>query len=264
MLIVITGKGGVGKTMISTLLIKAIAELKVSGMIDGKILSVDADPASNFASALGITAKGSVGDIREDMRRMIDKGAFPQIDKEIYFDGKIFEITSECDIKVKSKNVHYDFIEMGRPEGFECYCALNDMLRKILKRMESAYEFIVVDCEAGLEHISRKTTTKADIMLVITDTSNAGFKTAMKISKLAESFGVKKEKMFLVINKFTDDKNDMIKEKVKNSEILPICIIPYDKEIIALDTERKPLIEISDNSKAYKAILELTHKILLP
>jgi len=258
MLIVITGKGGVGKTMVSTLLVKAIAELKKSKEIEGEILVVDADPASNFANALGIKANGSVGDIREDMRKMINKGTFPQIDKEMYFDGKIFEITAECSVH----DTKFDFIEMGRPEGYECYCALNDMLRKILKRIENMYKFIVVDCEAGLEHISRRTTTKADIMLIVTDTSNASFRTAGKIRDMAKRLGMKKEGIFLVLNKFDEKLVDgNLEEKIKISKIPEICRIPYDEKIAEFSLTGKPLIEISKDSKVYRSILELTHKI---
>ncbi len=268
MLIVITGKGGVGKTMVSALLVKAIAELKANKEIEGEILAVDADPASNFANALGIKAKRSVGDIREDMRKMLDKGTFPMTDKEMYFDGKVFEITAECNVC----GINFDFIEMGRPEGYECYCALNDMLKKILKRMENAYKFIVVDCEAGLEHISRRTTTKADIMLIVTDTSNAGFKTAVKINDLAQRLGVKKEKIFLVVNKFNENNENnenfnksakqQIEEKINTCGIPEICRIPYNEEIAKFNLEGKPLIEISHDSKAYNSIRPI-YKILL-
>ncbi|CEG13266.1 Cobyrinic acid ac-diamide synthase [groundwater metagenome] len=263
MLIILTGKGGVGKTMVSSLLVKAIAELKANKEIEGEILAVDADPASNFANALGIKATGSVGDIREDIRKMLDKCIFPLTDKEMYFDGKVFEITAECNVC----GINFEFIEMGRPEGYECYCALNDMLKKILKRMENAYKFIVVDCEAGLEHISRKTTTKADIMLIVTDTSNAGFKTAVKINDLAQRLGVKKEKIFLVVNKFNENFNEsakqQIEEKINTCGIPEICIIPYDEEIAKFNLEGKPLIEICHDSTVYNSI-RLICKILLP
>ncbi|NCN68944.1 MAG: ATP-binding protein, partial [Candidatus Altiarchaeum hamiconexum] len=213
---------------------------------------------SNFASALGIKAMGSVGDIREDMRKKMDNGTFPQMDKEMYFDGKVFEITAECCIR----NINFEFIEMGRPEGYECYCALNDMLKKILKKMENAYKFIVVDCEAGLEHISRRTTTKADIMFIVTDTSNAGFRTVGKIRDMAERFGVKKEGIFLVLNKFNENlDNENLKEKIKISKIPEICRIPYEEEIAEFNLTGKPLTEISEDSKAYIAILEITRKI---
>lgn len=260
MQIVVTGKGGVGKTMFSALLIKAIAKLEAEKEIEGEILAVDADPASNLANALGIKAEGSVGDIREDIRKKMDDGTFPNIDKEMYFDGKVFEITAEGSIY----GVYFDFIEMGRPEGYECYCALNDMLKKILKRIENAYKFIIVDCEAGLEHISRRTTTSTDVMLIVTDTSNAGFKTAVKINNLAQRFGVKKEKIFLVINKFNENKDvKQIEEKINTCGIPEIGRIPYDEDIAKFNIEGRPLIEIPDNSKTYKVVLEITRKILL-
>ncbi len=263
MLIVITGKGGVGKTMVSALLVKCIAELKANEKIEGEILAVDADPASNFANALGIKARSSVGDIREDLRKMLDKGTFPLTDKEMYFDGKVFEITAECNVC----GMNFDFIEMGRPEGYECYCALNDMLKKILKRMENAYKFIVVDCEAGLEHISRRTTTKADIMLIVTDTSYSGFKTAVKINDMAQQLGVKKEKIFLVVNKFNENFNEgakqQVEEKINTCGIPEICRIPYDEDVSKFNLEGKPLTEISNDSKAYNAIRPIC-KILLP
>jgi len=256
MQIVITGKGGVGKTMISALTVKAIFELKSK---NENILAVDADPASNFSSALGIIPKGSVGDIREEMRKMMDNNAFaPTIDKEMYFDGKIFEITTEY----HSPFISFDFIEMGRPEGYECYCALNDMLRKILRRVTDAYKYVIVDCEAGLEHISRQTTTKADIFIIVTDTSLGGFDTAVKISSIAQKFGIKKEKIFLVVNKFNENLKDEIESRIKNCGIPEICRIPYEKEIAKFNLEGRPLIEISNNSRTYNLIKSMWKNLI--
>ncbi|OQX21729.1 MAG: hypothetical protein BWK75_02545 [Candidatus Altiarchaeales archaeon A3] len=253
MIIVIAGKGGVGKTMVSSLLVRCIAELKK----DAKILAIDADPASNFADALGTKSSISIGEIIQNFNNIKDKVNFLD-----YLQNKISENTIHTE--------KFDFIEMGQGEGAGCYCSVNDVLRFVLEEKQKNYEFVIVDCAAGLEHLSRKTTTGADILLIVTDLCEAGFRSAETIKKIAVHAGVKEDTMFLVINKVKTDSekvkgdseeaktdNEILNERAENTEILEICRIPYDKNITAYNASGTPLIDIPADSKGYVKIKEL-------
>ncbi len=251
MIIVIAGKGGVGKTMVSSLLVRCIIELKK----DAKILAIDADPASNFADALGIKSLISIGEIIENF-------ANANQDKENnnkkfldYLQQKISENTAHTE--------KFDFIEMGQGEGAGCYCSVNDVLRFVLEEKQKDYEFVVVDCAAGLEHLSRKTTTGADVLLIVTDLCEAGFRSAETIKKIAVNAGVKEDAMFLVINKVrigsekVKTGSEILNERIANTKILEICRIPYDENVAEYNTCAIPLINLPVSSKVYLKINEL-------
>lgn len=263
MIIIVVGKGGVGKTMISALLIKSISELKRS-----KILAIDADPASNFADALGIKALMSIGDIIENFANVEKK---EKNNKGTNFLEYLRQKISENTFHEKN----FDFIEMGRGEGQGCYCSVNDVLRAVLEEKQKMYEFIVVDCAAGLEHLSRKTATGADVLLVVTDTSEAGFRSAETIKKIAVDANVKEENIFLVINKVTNkiinedaekkgekSVTEILNERIVNTKILEICMVPYDENVAEYNDAGLPLINIPVNSKAYVAVKEM-YKLLI-
>ena len=155
--IAIAGKGGTGKTTIAGLLIKL---LKEEGR--GPILAIDADPASNLNTVLGLPLERTVGDIREDTSDKARAGKLEAgIAKQDLLD---YEINSSI---VESDGV--DLLAMGRPEGPGCYCAANNMLRTIVDRISASYDIVVIDNEAGLEHLSRRTTRDVDVLLVVSD-----------------------------------------------------------------------------------------------
>ncbi len=240
MIIVIAGKGGVGKTMVSSLLVRCIAELKE----DAKILAIDADPASNFADALGTKPSMSIGELIENFANV------KKVNFLDYLQQKISENTTHTE--------KFDFIEMGQGEGAGCYCSVNDVLRFVLEEKQKNYKFVIVDCAAGLEHLSRKTTTGADVLLIVTDLCEAGFRSAETIKKIAVNAGVKEDTMFLVINKVKNEENlKILKERIANTKILEICRIPYDENVAEYNACAIPLINLPPYSKAYIKIMEL-------
>jgi len=252
MLIVVAGKGGVGKTMVSSLLVRCISELKKFS----KILAIDADPASNFADALGIKSLASIGDIIEDFAKVKNVNFLD------YLQQKISENTAHTE--------KFDFIEMGRGEGAGCYCSVNDVLRFVLEEKQKNYDYVIVDCAAGLEHLSRKTTTGADALLIVTDLCEAGFRSAEIIKKIAVNAGVKEDSIFLVINKVmtetktgnekiekTKTDSEILNERIENTEISEICRIPYDENVSVYNASGTPLINLPLNSNAYIKIKEL-------
>ncbi|MBA2858052.1 CO dehydrogenase maturation factor [Methanococcus maripaludis] len=249
MIIAVTGKGGVGKTLLSSLIIRNLAK-------SGKnILAIDADPDSNLPEALGVDVTKTVGDAREELKKEVRSGnTSPEMDMWNSLDYKIMESIIETP--------EFDLLVMGRPEGSGCYCAVNNMLRKIIEIVSSNYDIVIIDTEAGLEHLSRRTTQNVDTLLVVTDSSKRGILTASRIKELAKELDIKFENLYLVLNRIKPENEENVREKVKNFGLDIIGII-YDDEITAsYDMEGKPLFELPDDSETVISVSKIVEKIL--
>lgn len=248
MIIAVSGKGGTGKTLLSSLLIKALSET-------GKdILAIDADPDSNLPEALGVEVLKTVGDVREELKLDTAAGNIPkEMSKWDILDYKIMESVVETP--------KFDLLVMGRPEGSGCYCAVNNMLRKIIETLSSNYDYIIIDTEAGLEHLSRRTTQNVDIMLVVTDKSKRGILTAQRIGELSKELDINFKKMYLVVNRVTPENVDMILKKAQETGIEIIGTIYEDGEVAEYDVEGKPLISLPDDSNSVVTISKIVSQI---
>ncbi len=244
--IAVTGKGGSGKTLVSTLLVRYLIENK-----KGYVLAIDADPDSNLAESLGIEYNKTVGDIREELS---SNPLPPGVEKKNYLDSKIFESTTE------TKN--FDFIVMGRPEGPGCYCAINHMLRQVIDSMTNAYDFTIIDAEAGLEHLSRRTTQNADIMLVVTDPSKKGFHTANSIKEMVKGLEIDVEKIYLILNKYSMDLMESMDDSIKETGLEVLGKIQLDDEVRRFDSKGIPLMELPENSIAYRESNNIFRRLL--
>ena len=249
MIIAVSGKGGTGKTLLSSLLIKLLSET-------GKdILAIDADPDSNLPEALGVEVMKTVGDVREELKVDTAKGNIPKdMNKWDILDYKIMESVVETP--------KFDLLVMGRPEGSGCYCAVNNMLRKIIETLSSNYDYIIIDTEAGLEHLSRRTTQNVDIMLVVTDKSKRGILTAQRIGELSNELDINFKEMFLVVNRITQDNKDLILKKAQETGIEILGTIYEDHEVAEYDVEGKPLVELSDDSNSVVAVSKIVSRIM--
>lgn len=243
--IAVSGKGGVGKTLVAALLVKELVERKA-----GSVLAIDADPDANLAGALGVTVEKTIGDIRED----ISHGLPANVEKRTYLESKAFEITVESD--------GFDLISMGRPEGSGCYCALNHMLREVIDTTTKAYDYTVIDAEAGLEHLSRRTTQNVDTMLVVTDASHRGLETAKRIKELAKELEIEFRGLKLVLNRVTEENKETLREEASKVDIPVIAEIPEDANVSKYDLSGKPLIELPGDSLACVAVKELAGNLL--
>ncbi|HUV80265.1 MAG TPA: AAA family ATPase [Candidatus Bathyarchaeia archaeon] len=190
--IAVAGKGGTGKTAIATLLIREL--LNAQENEDVCILAVDADADSNLPDALGISYDKTVGDIREGL--LEEKQRDVTLDIRSQFEGRIAEIIAEEE--------HYDLLVMGRPEGPGCYCPVNHLIRMIIDTLTKNYDYTIIDCEAGLEHLSRRTTRDVDVMLVVLDTTLKSIKTAVRLKEIAEEIDVDVKKLITIANKIPD------------------------------------------------------------
>lgn len=250
MIIAVSGKGGTGKTLVSSLLVKVLSET-------GKnILAIDADPDSNLPEALGVDVEKTVGDVREELKQDTAARKIPTgVNKWDILDYKIMESVVETP--------KFDLLVMGRPEGSGCYCAVNNMLRKIIETLSSNYDVIVIDTEAGLEHLSRRTTQNVDIMLVVTDISKRGMLTAQRIGELSSELDITFQKMFLVLNRVKPENEEEIRKKADKTGLEVIGTIYEDDLVEDYDIEGKPLIELSFDSNPVKSVLEILYHMKL-
>ena len=251
--IAIAGKGGTGKTTVAALLIKLLSE-------KGLVLAVDADPSTNLSQALGLPLDDSktVGRIREKMAEDVSKGRFsPTIAKPEYLFGKITESL------VESKG--FDLLSMGRPEGPGCYCASNEFLRASLDKLvkDYKYSYIVMDCEAGMEHISRQTTRDVDVLLIMSDPTIKGVTTAARMKKLIEEMRSNVGKVGLVINRVRGELSPEIRKAIDGSGLQTIALIPEDPDMAGFEMKGRPVTELPQESPLQLKVKEIVEGLRL-
>jgi CO dehydrogenase maturation factor len=246
--IAIAGKGGTGKTTVAGLVIRLLCEKK------RPILAVDADSNVNLNDVLGVELKETIGAIREEMKILADK--LPAgMTKQQFLEYKIHRSLVEAQF--------FDLIAMGRPEGPGCYCYANDLLRDILATLSQNYEYIVIDNQAGMEHLSRRTTQNIDHLVIVSDPSPRGIRAAGKISRLVKELETRVKEKFLALNRVQDSIPASLKEAIAEEGLKLLSVIPEDKTLLEMDQEGKSIWEIPASSPAYKAIAELCQKIII-
>ena len=246
--IAVAGKGGSGKTSIASLVIRY---LKKNGA--GPILAVDADPNANLGESLGLSIKQTVGSMLDNFQR--DKINIPPgMTKDTYLDYKLNEVI------VESKGL--DLVTMGRGECPECYCYPNLMLRKFADNLAKNYAYVIMDNEAGMEHLSRRTTQNIDEFLIISNHSVKGVRTAARIRDLVSELKLVVKRQSVIINLAPAKLDPIVTEELDRLGIEPTTTIPLDEELYDYDLKMKPLLDLPDTSKAVTAVDELMAKIL--
>ena len=246
--IAVAGKGGTGKTSVTSLVIRYILNNNL-----GAVLAVDADPNSNLAESLGLEVRQTVGRILNDFQG--EKLKIPAgMTKEAYLEYQLNGAITE------SKNI--DLITMGRGEGPECYCYPNTVIRKLVDEWSKNYAYAVIDNEAGMEHLSRRTTQNIDEMLLVSDHSIKGLRALARIKDLIKELKLVITRESIIINNVPGKVDPRIKEEMEQLEITPAAIIPADEEISQYDLEQKPLFQLPDTSKAVTAVNELMSRLL--
>ena len=252
--IAVAGKGGTGKTAIAALLIREFLNAHADAE-DVCILAVDADADSNLPDALGVSYDKSLGDIREGL--LEEKQRDVTLDLRSNFEGKIAAIIVE--------EARYDLLVMGRPEGPGCYCAVNNLIRMVIDTLTKNYDYTVMDCEAGLEHLSRRTTRDVDVMLVVVDTTLKSLKTAVRLKQIAAEIDVDVKDLLIVANKIPEDAaaKRTIRAEAKNHGLAIEDVIPFDPLITEYDAKGTPITDLPDDSPAVTAVRRLVAKLLL-
>ena len=245
--IALAGKGGTGKTTVSGMLIKYLVS-------KGKtpILAVDADSNANLNEVLGVNVHDTLGNAREDMK----KGKVPSgMTKDIFMSMKLEEAVIETK--------HYDLVVMGQPEGAGCYCAANSLLSGFLERLVDNYKYMVMDNEAGMEHISRLTTRNVDILLIVSDTSRRGLTAGLRINELAHNLNIGMEKSYLIMNQVKGAPAPSVMGMIKAAGIELAGTIPEDEGVYDFDLNGRPTIDLSEDNPAVKAAFNIFDRIII-
>lgn len=247
--IAVAGKGGTGKTSVTSLVIRYIIN---NGL--GNILAVDADPNSNLAEGLGLEVRQTVGRILNEFQG--EKLNIPQgMTKEAYLEYQLNIAMTE------SKGL--DLITMGRGEGPECYCYPNVVIRKLIDDWAKNYGFVVMDNEAGMEHLSRRTTQNIDELLLVSDHSVKGLRAVARIRELAAELKLIVKRESVIINLVPDGGIDpLLSKEIERLGITAAATIPVDEEVKKYDLEQKPLFDLPDTSQAVVAVNKLMDRLL--
>jgi CO dehydrogenase maturation factor len=259
--IAVAGKGGTGKTTVCGMIIRYLTQ---QGL--GPVLAIDADPSSNLNLVLGLPLddEDTVGHIREDMLAQVQTdsaagvmqgGLISGLTKHDYFDYHIRSII------VEGNDV--DLLAMGRPEGPGCYCPANNAMRMVIDRTGDQYPFVVMDNEAGLEHLSRRTTRNVEHLLIVTDPSQRGAVAARRVGELVTELNIEVGQTHLIINRLPG--NEMppaLKTFIDSIEIPILGTIPEDKTLQEFEFSGRPLVELGDESPVYRAVAGMMTELL--
>jgi CO dehydrogenase maturation factor len=234
--IAVSGKGGTGKTTLCGMLIKYLLDT-------GKkpILAVDADANANLNEVLGIEVKSTIGEARELMKKDVPTG----MTKEMWFEYKVNEALTEAN--------GYDLLVMGRPEGPGCYCAANTLARKYIDILSDNYRYVVIDNEAGMEHISRLTTQDVKLLIIISDPSSRGVITAKRIRDLVLELDLNIDRTVLIVNRSLGDLDPAIARQAEALGLELVGTIPADETVLQFDLEGKPTFGLSADSRAVQS-----------
>ncbi|MCK5310710.1 MAG: AAA family ATPase [Desulfobacteraceae bacterium] len=247
-IVALAGKGGVGKTTVSSLIIRQFAKNSIS-----PVLAVDADPNSNLGETLGLEVAKTVGDIREGY--MKDPQQVPSgMDKINYLEMMMNQgLIEEKD---------FDLLVMGRQEGQGCYCMVNNILNRFIEELEKSYKYILVDNEAGMEHLSRRTSGRVDMLIMVTDYALRGLRAVKRIKEMLPDLKLDVKEIGLVVNRAPEELNKKFLEEVEEIGVPIICTLPEDNTLLDFDMERKSFMDLPDDCASVQKLDELMQKII--
>ena len=243
-IIAFAGKGGVGKTTVATLVVRYLTTM-------GKtpVLAVDADPNSNLGETMGIKVTNTVGDIRENF--MKDPQGVPSgMDKTVYLGLLMNQAIIETP--------HFDLLVMGRQEGQGCYCMVNNILNNFTEELSATYKYMVVDNEAGMEHLSRRTSGKVDMLYLVTDYSLRGLRAVRRIYDMLEGLKLSIKEMGIIVTRGPEKLNDVFLAEANEIGVPILGIIPDDPALLEFDMEKKSILDLPDSSVSVLA----THRLM--
>lgn len=257
--IALAGKGGTGKTTVAAMIIKFLINKGKS-----PILAIDADPSANLNMVLGVELDCTIGGIREDMLAQVQnsqnvggaaRGSLAGgMSKHDYLD---YEIHSSL---VESEK--FDLIAMGRSEGPGCYCGVNHNLREILDTLSGNYPYVVMDNEAGMEHLSRRTTQDVDHLFIISGPTQRGLSAAAGIAQLKDELQIRIKNTHFILNRVPGDIPPPLQERIDSLPVPFLGPVPADDSVMEFDFSGRPLLELADDSPVYTAIAAMMEKAL--
>lgn len=246
--IAVAGKGGTGKSTLSALIIRYITE-----EIGKPVSAVDADPNASLGALLGLHVQNTVADLREDIvEKKVD---FSGMSKDRYIEYAIEESIIEKD--------KFDLLTMGRPEGPKCYCYVNNLLRKYMDKVGTAYPFVVTDNEAGMEHLSRRTTNNVDLLLIVSEPTIVGALTLQRILALADALPVTIRQKFCILNRVPKNGiHENLQQKLDSLGVEISAIFPFDQEVYDNAACGASVFEISRENELYQKLGRFLQKHL--
>ena len=247
-IIALCGKGGVGKTSVSSLLLRHLALAKGK-----KVLAIDADPCAGLAGSLGIRVKKSVDDIRKDLITAMGKGQSAGAPETLHMlDYEIFDALSEAE--------GFALLSIGRPEDEGCFCRVNSLLKDIIQDLAAGFDYVLIDGEAGIEQINRRVMKRVDHLLVVSDTSAKGVNVACTIARVSqENRAVDYRTMGLVLNRVRGE--DEARAIAAQVSLEIYGWIPEDESIREFDFQGRSLLGMPEHSPANLVVQELCGRL---
>jgi CO dehydrogenase maturation factor len=237
--IAVSGKGGAGKTTISAMIIRALVDQAL-----GSVLGVDADPNSCLGLTLGVEVTDTIASIREQARS--DTPGAGGMDKSRLFEYGIQQILTEAK--------GFDLLTMGRPEGPDCYCAANNILRTFMDKLSDTYNFVVLDNEAGMEHLSRRTTNNVDLLCIVAEPTPIGKITAQRIFDIAGKLPIAVKRIGAIWNRADSP--------MEVDGIETLSCVPYDEAVYNCSLQDKAIFDIDRDSPAFTAVRTIVEEQL--
>jgi len=252
-IIAFAGKGGTGKTTISALTVRYLIEKKKK-----PVLAVDADSNACLNEALGVKVHATIGQLREESLETVRSGTNRPggMSMEELFDYQVQQAIVESS--------GFDLLVMGRPEGPGCYCAANNIIRKYTDKLSDQYPYVVIDNEAGMEHLSRRTTHNVDLLLIISDPTTKGIMTAMRINNLIDELNLHIKDKRLIVNRITDNDLKRLRDSIKDIPFSHIYNIPPDDLVFSFDLEGKPIFHLPPDSPALVSVYRILDSCNIP
>lgn len=252
-IIALAGKGGTGKTSIAALTIRYLIEKR-----RGPVLAVDADSNSCLNEALGVEVHATIGSLREESLQVVRSGGDRPggMSMEQLFDYQVQQSL------IESKG--FDLLVMGRPEGPGCYCAANNIIRKYTDKLSETYPYVVIDNEAGMEHLSRRTTHRVNLLLIVSDSTVKGVQTAKRINNLIDELNLDVEKRRLIINRVPNSNEERLRALADEYGLVTAGTIPQDDIIFEYDLKGMPLISLPEDSLALRSLFNILDTLKIP
>ena len=252
--IAVAGKGGVGKTTLTGMRIQYLAEKK-----KGPILAVDADANANLNEVLGVEVEATLGDIREEIAKaeLAEKSPIPAgMSKQDYAEFKFDTALTEED--------DYDLLVMGHTQGKGCYCFVNGLLSAQVARRSQHYNYVVVDNEAGMEHISRGILPNVDIVILVSDCSRRGIQAVGRIARLIPECGLKPKKVGLIVNRAPGGVlSEGVQEEIQKQGLELLGVVPHDEGVYEYDSAGTPTTELPPENPVRQALYKIIDSLNL-
>lgn len=249
--IAMAGKGGVGKTTLCGFLIRYLIEKR-----KGPVLAVDADANSNLHEVMGVSVDQQVGTIREDSKHKSTKEDLVGVTNVDNMELLINQALTEAS--------GFDLISMGRPEGPGCYCFPNHVIRRFMDRLSDNYPYVVMDNEAGLEHLSRRTTQDTDLMLVVSDPSARSLRTVGRVKELVTELELRVHRIGLIVNRVAGELPKESMDVIKDTGVELVGVVRSDETLASFDLMNIPLIQLPADSAALKSAYSIFDSLNIP